>query len=101
MGYDRGDSFLFDFEPNGISFHSKSKGKLSPRSYHIQFERKSRFLSAQWSTFLRQGRVFPHSATPGSRQKIKGLVVTKYLHILNLNNTKMLKPEIYAHFKSE
>ena len=33
MGYDRGDSFLFDFEPNGILFGSKSKGKLSPRSH--------------------------------------------------------------------
>ena len=28
MGYDRGDSFPFDFEPNGIQFGSKSKGKL-------------------------------------------------------------------------
>ena len=40
MGYDRGDSFPFDFEPNGIPFGSKSKGKLSPRSDPIQFERK-------------------------------------------------------------
>ena len=40
MGYDRGDSFLFDFEPNGIPFGSKSKGKQSPRSYHIQCEMK-------------------------------------------------------------
>ena len=40
MGYDRGDSFSFDFEPNGIQFRSKLKGKLSPRSYPIQFERK-------------------------------------------------------------
>ena len=40
MGYDSGDSFLFDFEPNGIPFGSKSKGKLSPRSYPIEFERK-------------------------------------------------------------
>ena len=40
MGYDRGDSFPFDFEPNGILFVSKSKGKLSPRSYPIQCERK-------------------------------------------------------------
>ena len=49
MGYDRGDSFPFDFEPNALSFGSKSKGKLSPRSYHIQFERKwnSSFLSLQ------------------------------------------------------
>ena len=39
MGYDRGHSFPFDFEANGIPFGSKSKGKLSPRSYPIQCER--------------------------------------------------------------
>ena len=33
MGYGCGDSFPFDFEPNRIPFGSKSKGKLSPRSY--------------------------------------------------------------------
>ena len=32
MGYDRGDSFPFDIEPNGFPFGSKSKGKLSPRT---------------------------------------------------------------------
>ena len=49
MGYDRGDSFPFEFEPNGTPFGSKSKGKLSPRSYRIQFERKLKhsFLSVQ------------------------------------------------------
>ena len=48
MGYDHGDSFPFDSEPNWIPFGSKSKGKLSPRSYPIQFERKwnASFLSA-------------------------------------------------------
>ena len=42
MGYDRGDSFPFDFEQNGIPF-----GSLSPRSYPIQCERnwKYRILS--------------------------------------------------------
>ena len=40
MKYDHGDSFPFDFEPNESAFGSKSKGKLSPRSYHIQCERK-------------------------------------------------------------
>ena len=44
MGYDRGASFCFDFEPNEIPFGSKSKGKLSPRSYPIQCERKWKFL---------------------------------------------------------
>ena len=48
MKYDRGDSYPFDFKPNGFPFGSKSKGKLSPRSYPIQFERKRNysFLSA-------------------------------------------------------
>ena len=40
MGYDRGDSFPFNFEPNGNLFGSKSKGKMSPRLYPIQFDRK-------------------------------------------------------------
>ena len=48
MRYDRGDSFTFDLEPYGNQFGSKSKGKLSPRSYPIQCERnwKYSFLSA-------------------------------------------------------
>ena len=48
MEYDHGDSFPFDFEPNGNPFGSKLKGKLSPRSYPIQCERKWKysFLSA-------------------------------------------------------
>ena len=40
MGYDRSDSFPFGFEPNGDLFGLKFKGKLSPLSYPIQFERK-------------------------------------------------------------
>ena len=40
MGYDRRDSFPFDFEPNGNQFGSKSRKKLSPRSYPIYCERK-------------------------------------------------------------
>ena len=43
MGYDLGDSYPFDFEPNGIPFGSKSKGKLSPRSYLIQCESKWKY----------------------------------------------------------
>ena len=43
MGCDRGDSFPYNFEPNGIPFGSKSKGKLSPRSYPIQHERKRKY----------------------------------------------------------
>ena len=40
MGFDRGDSFPFNFEQNGIPSGSKPKGKLSPRLNPIQFERK-------------------------------------------------------------
>ena len=49
MGYDRGDSFPFDFEPNGNVLGSKSIGKPSPRSYPIQCERKwnTSFLSVR------------------------------------------------------
>ena len=49
MRCDRGDSFPFDFEPNGNLFGSKWKGKLSPRSYPIPFKMKCKysFLSAK------------------------------------------------------
>ena len=44
MGYDRGDSFPFDFEPNGFPFGSKSKWKtVKPRSHPIQCERKWKY----------------------------------------------------------
>ena len=55
MGYDRGDSFPFDFKPNGNPFGSKLKEKPSPRSYPIQCERtwKNSFISvhAYWNSF--------------------------------------------------
>ena len=35
MGCDCGDSIPFDFEPTGIAFGSKLKGKLSPRAYIV------------------------------------------------------------------
>ena len=40
MGYDHGDSFTFDFKPNGSTIDSKLKGKLLPGSFPIQSERK-------------------------------------------------------------
>ena len=60
MGYNRGDSFPFDFEPNVIPFGLKSKGKTSPRSYPIQCESKWKysFLSAQ-CRWLSVDRLFP------------------------------------------
>ena len=61
MRYDHGDSFPSDFEPNGFPFDSKSKEKLSPRSYPIQCERKWKynFLSAQVSTGCHERHVYP------------------------------------------
>ena len=49
MGSDRRDSFPLDFEPNGFLFDSKSNGKLLPRLYPIQLERKwnTSFLSVK------------------------------------------------------
>jgi len=47
MRYDRGDCFPLDFQPNVITFGSKSEGKLSPRSYPIQCEWKHSFFSAR------------------------------------------------------
>ena len=54
MGHDRGDGVSFDFQPNGIPFGSKSKGKLSPRPYPIQFEKKWKhnFLNATQNCLL-------------------------------------------------
>ena len=54
MGYDRGDSFPFDYEPNEILFGLKSKVKLSQRSYPIQYERKWKysFLSVDFPTAI-------------------------------------------------
>ena len=43
MESDRGNSSPYEFEPNGIQFRSKSKGKLLLGSYSIQFEKKIYF----------------------------------------------------------
>ena len=61
MWYDCGDSFPFNFEPNGTPFCSKSQGKPSPRSYPIRFERnwKYNFLSVPSQTC---GRKYIHYA---------------------------------------
>ena len=61
MGYDRGDSFPFDFEPNRIPFGSKSKGKLSPRSYPIHCERKWKHSFLSVGTYERKKRKFNSS----------------------------------------
>ena len=68
MGYDRGDSFPFDFEPHGIPFGSKSKGKLSRRSYPIQFEKKGQhsFLSVKAGNFNLQSVIAPNCRLPTS-----------------------------------
>ena len=53
MVYDRGDGFPFAFAPNGNQFDSKSKGKLSPRLYPIQIERKYKY---SFSVYITLGK---------------------------------------------
>ena len=72
IGYDRGDSFPFDFEPNGIPFDLKLKGKLSPRSYPIEIERKWKysFLGALHSSAkFKQSKPKQHSQATKNTEK--------------------------------
>ena len=103
MGYDRGDSFPFDFKPNGIPFGSKSKGKMSPRSYPIQYERKwkhsflrvySRVMERASMNFaythvLRQKLIFCCSFLPGIR--IESLWWFHYKCQVNVNGGAIVK----------
>ena len=73
MGYDCGDSFPFDYEPNGVPFGSKSKGKLSPRSYPIQFERK-------WNTNFLSVCPGSYIFIPGCRQVFSTYVLSTIKH---------------------
>ena len=98
MGYDRGDSFPFDFESNGIPFGSKSKGKLSPRSYPIQFERKwnTSFLSVDRKTAtdrliaVRETSVSRHHAGPieGHPETLR---TSQHYHIEGIKGVKELE----------
>ena len=58
MVYDRGDSFSFDFEPNGILFGSKSKGKLSrplrPQLSSVEAVVQRNLMLQQGATTLRE-----------------------------------------------
>ena len=56
MECDHGDSFPLDFGSNGIPFGSKLKGKLSPQSYYIQFEKKYNILSVCGIKIVSEGR---------------------------------------------
>ena len=86
MGSDRGDSFPFDFEPNGFPFGSKSKRKLLPWSYPIECERKWNvsFLSASpW-----EHKAFGRRIVPVSLQKF--LIGVNDLLWLQLQSFKQL-----------
>ena len=41
MGYDRGDSFPFDFEPNEVPFGSENRKETCPHD-HIPFNMKGK-----------------------------------------------------------
>ena len=64
MGYDRGDGFLLDFEPNGNPFGLKSVGKLSLRSYPIQFERKLKYSFLSVAEMYRSFQFKPSDIIP-------------------------------------
>ena len=84
MGYGRGDSFPFNFEPNRNPFGSKSKGKLSPRSYAIQNERKWKhsFLSVRQPQVhgqRYQTNFLTHGITKGSCGRIFNKTASYFL----------------------
>ena len=74
MGYDRRDSFSFDFL-NQMEFHlcSKSKGNLSPRSYPIQFERiwNTSFLSVRYEKLPSDWRLSASLRTQIRQRKVQ------------------------------
>ena len=72
MEYDRGDSFLFNFEPNGIPFGLKLKRKLSPRSYPIQCERK-------WKYSFLSAKEKKHSKGPSTLWKLYFLYLSYWM----------------------
>ena len=82
MGYDRGDSFPFDFEPNGIPFSSKSKGKLSPRSYPIQCERKGNIVFS----------VYSHESVYSQKQQWSGVQLSERLASLGVMGVQLRAP---------
>ena len=47
MGYDRGDSFPFDFGPNGIPFGLKSKGKTS-ENFRTCIDKSNEWVYCSW-----------------------------------------------------
>ena len=86
MRSDSGDSFPFDFEPNGFPFGSKSKGKLSPRSDLIQFERRWNtisFLSVHWRSNT------PASALGPPIFAHRCVFATKFQHLLSERLTSL------------
>jgi len=95
MGYDGGDSFPFDFEPNGIPFGSKSTGKLSLPSYPNQYERNWKYSFLSEATVDRGGNYTkfgfkearcPHYAErrslSDSKYSVENVCVTIYIIIL-------------------
>ena len=81
MKYDRGDSFPFDYEPNGVPLVSQSKGKLSPRSHSLQSERnlKSKYLRVHWENGSRIKSPGPKS--PRKKNKKKNLFILSFVFL--------------------
>ena len=84
MGYDRDDSFPFNFEPNRVPFGLNSKVRMSPRSYPIQYERK-------WSTsFLSVEGFVPPIVSEKAMDRL----------VLQATMQEMLEGFVHSNFKS-
>ena len=94
MGYDRGDSFIFDFEPNGIPFGSKSKGILSPRSYPIQCEWKWKYIflsAAEARSWSQSGISCSNTKMPPGSGSIQTLTKVEYALYTCLHTEKSFR----------
>ena len=66
MGYGRGDSFLFDSQPNGIPSGSKSKGNPSSRSYPLKLKGNGMLVFSVRLKYLQRSGVQPSEVLKGN-----------------------------------
>ena len=83
MGYGRGDSFPFDFETNGIPFGSKSRRKLSSRSYPIRKENGNIVFSVHG---IFQSKLLTISLRDNKCHKDELLLCLGFVHNYKLDN---------------
>ena len=81
--------FFLILEPNGIPFGSKSKGKVSPRLYPIQYERKwnasasrQHAMPSEWNNFALTIFLFSGPKQIPFRSRTKGNLSSQCFSIL-------------------